>query len=46
VFVLKKCKGCPQPACVPELLLLDKKGYPLQPQVILGHKIIKKKEKW
>jgi len=35
VSVLKKCEGRPQSACVPKPLLLDEKGYPLQPQVIL-----------
>jgi len=45
VSVLKKCERIPQPACVPEPLLLDEKGYPLQSQVILGYRMIKKNDK-
>jgi len=46
VSVLKKCEGHPQPACVPEPLLLNYKGHPLQPHALLGNRIIKKNDKW
>jgi len=40
VLVLKKCKGHPHP------VLLNKKGCPLQPQIIIDNQIIKKNDKW
>jgi len=46
VSVLEKCEGHPQPACVPEPLLLNDKGYSLQPHALLGNRMIKKNEKW
>jgi len=46
VSALKKCEGHPQPACVPEPLLLNDKGHPLQPQTVLGNRMIKKYDKW
>jgi len=46
VSVLKKCTGQPLPACVPEPLLLNAKGHPLQPLKLLGNHMIKKNGKW
>ena len=43
---MKKCTGQPQPACVPEPLLLNAKGHPLQPLKLLGNRMIKKNDKW
>jgi len=46
VSVLKKCTGEPQPACVPEPLLLNAKGHPFQLLKLLGNHMIKKNGKW
>jgi len=42
VSALKKCEGPPQPACLPESLILNEKGCPLQLQSLLGNCMIKK----
>jgi len=42
VSVVKKCEGSPQPVCLPESLILNEKGCPLQPQSLLGNRMIKK----
>jgi len=46
VSVLKKCEGPPQPACLPESLILNEKSCPLQPQSLLGNRMIKKNAQW
>ena len=42
VSVLKKCEGPPQLAYLPESFILNEKGFPLQPQSLLGNRMIKK----
>ena len=46
VSMLKKCEGQPPLVCISKPLLLNEKGYPLQPQFILGNRIIMKNDQW
>jgi len=46
VSILKKCEGPPQLAFLLEPLILNDKGYPLQPQYLLRNRMIKKNAQW
>ncbi|XP_072066579.1 uncharacterized protein [Arachis hypogaea] len=46
ISLLKKCEGVPSPTTIPSPLLVDEKGYQLQAQTTLGHRMIKKDGKW
>jgi len=46
ISVLKKCIGAPTTTTIPTPLLIDDIGVQLHPQIVLGHRMIKKNDRW
>ena len=46
ISVLKKCIGAPTTTTIPTPLLIDDIGVQLHPQLVLGHRMIKKNDRW